>query len=212
MLPGVQLARPLHLCFGVLPTAGRQSIAPHLRLDEGAALEVVAHCFFPNAQEVLHQMDARIEVGDGASLSYREGHYHGRYGGVSVVPKANVKVGKRAVYRSDFSLTSGRVGRLDIDYELTADDDALVELTARVFGHATDAIRIRERVVLAGAGSCGLIKTRVAVEDDASAQIIGITEGNAARSRGHMDCLEIVKDRARRAPSPKFGSATRRPR
>lgn len=147
-------------------------------------------------------MDARIEVGDGASLSYREGHYHGRYGGVSVVPKANVKVGKRAVYRSDFSLTSGRVGRLDIDYELTADDDALVELTARVFGHATDAIRIRERVVLAGAGSCGLIKTRVAVEDDASAQIIGITEGNAARSRGHMDCLEIVKDRATASAQP----------
>ena len=202
VLPGVQLARPLHLCFGVLPSAGRQSIEHHLRLDDGAALEVVAHCFFPNAQSVVHQMDAQIDVGDGACLSYREGHYHGRYGGVTVVPKANVTVGKRAVYRSDFSLTSGRVGRLDIDYELTANDDAVVELTARVFGHATDAIRIRERVVLAGAGSCGLIKTRVAVEDDAHAQIIGITEGNAARSRGHMDCLEIVKDHATASAQP----------
>ena len=202
VLRGVHLARPLHLCFGVLPAAGRQCIEPHLLLEDGAALEVVAHCFFPNAQEVVHLMDAHIEIGDGACLSYREGHYHGLCGGANVVPKANVKVGKRAVYRSDFSLTSGHVGKLDIDYELTADDDALVELTARVFGHANDTIRIRERVVLAGERSRGLIKTRVAVEDDASAQIIGITEGNAARSRGHMDCLEIVKDRATASAQP----------
>lgn len=202
VLRDVQLARPLHLCFGVLPAEGRQHIKPRLLLEDGAALEVIAHCFFPNAQQVEHLMDAHIEIGDGARLSYREGHYHGPYGGVSVLPKAIVKVGKRGVYRSDFSLTSGRVGRLDIDYEVSVDDDAVVELTARVFGHATDSIRISERVVLAGEGARGLIKTRVAVEDDASAQIVGIIEGNAARSRGHMDCLEIVKDRATASAQP----------
>ena len=34
------------------------------------------------------------------------------------------------------------------------------------------------------------------LEDDAKAEITGITEGNAAGSRGHVDCMEIVKDRA----------------
>lgn len=202
VLRDARLAHPLHLCFGVLPAVGRQCIRMHLVLEEGAAADIIAHCFFPNALRVEHVMDALVEVGAGASLSYAEGHYHGPHGGVTVVPKATVRLGKGGLYRSDFSLTTGRVGRLDIDYEVEAGEEAVVELTARVFGHGTDAIRIRERVVLAGRGSRGLIKTRVALEHDASAEIIGITEGNAARVRGHMDCMEIVKDRAVASAQP----------
>lgn len=198
----VHPANPLHLCFGVLPAAGRQHIDLSLVLEEGAALEIVAHCFFPNAEKVEHVMDARIEIGAGASLAYSEGHYHGPHGGVTVVPKASVKVGKHGLYRSDFSLTTGRVGRLDIDYEVEADEEAVVELVARVFGHGTDTIRIRERLVLVGRAARGLIKTRIAVEDDATAEIIGITEGNAERARGHVDCMEIVKDRAIASAEP----------
>jgi Fe-S cluster assembly scaffold protein SufB len=72
----------------------------------------------------------------------------------------------------------------------------VVELTARVFGHGTDDIKIKEKVVLAGEGARGMIKARVAIEDDATAEVTGITEGNAANCRGHVDCMEIVKDRA----------------
>ncbi len=198
----VHLTHPLHLCFGVLPAVGRQHIEMSLVLEEGAALDVVAHCFFPNAEQVEHVMDARVEIGAGARLTYTEAHYHGPWGGVTVVPRATVKVGRHALYRSDFSLTTGRVGKLDIDYEVEADEEAVVELTARVFGHGTDAIRIRERLVLAGRGARGLIKTRVALEHDATAEIIGITEGRAERARGHMDCMEIVKDRAVASAEP----------
>lgn len=198
----VHLARPLHLCFGLLPTRGQQHIETLLVLEDNAAVDVIAHCFFPNAQEIEHRMDARIEIGEKARLTYNEGHYHGPYGGISVLPNARVKVGRLGQYRSDFSLTSGRVGRLDIDYEVEADEQAVVELTARIFGHQTDRIRIRERLVLAGEAARGLIKTRVAVEDDASAEIIGITEGNAAHVRGHMDCLEIIRDRAIASAQP----------
>lgn len=72
----------------------------------------------------------------------------------------------------------------------------MVELVARVFGHANDEIKIREKVVLAGKNARGLVKARVAIEDEAIAEIIGITEGNAEGARGHVDCMEIVKDRA----------------
>lgn len=196
------IGRPLHLCFGVLPAVGRQHIDLALVLEEGATLDIVAHCLFPNAEQVEHLMDARIELGTGARLDYTEAHFHGPYGGVNVVPRAVVKVGRLAFYRSDFSLTSGRVGRLDIDYEVEAAEDAVVELTARVFGRGADTLRIRERLVLAGRGARGLVKTRVALKDEATAEIIGIGEGNAEGSRGHIDCMEILRDRAVASAQP----------
>jgi len=49
--------------------------------------------------------------------------------------------------------------------------------------------------VLSGKNSRGLIKTRVALEGEASSEVINIAEGNAKGARGHMDCMEIVKDK-----------------
>lgn len=194
--PEIKIAKPVHLCFGLLQSSGRQQIKMDLRLEEGAEVEFIAHCFFPYSEQVQHFMDAVVEVGAFACMRYTEGHFHGPFGGIEVVPKAQVKVGPHGRYLSDFSLTTGRVGKLDIDYTVEADEEAITEMTARVFGHKTDTIRIREKVVLAGKGSRGLIKTRLALEDDANAEISGITEGNAEGARGHVDCMEIVKDRA----------------
>jgi Fe-S cluster assembly scaffold protein SufB len=151
---------------------------------------------FPRARRVEHCMDATIDVGPGAAMVYREAHFHGPFGGIVVVPRATVRLATGSRYVSDFALTTGRVGRLAIDYTVEAGDAALAELTARVSGHATDDIRIRERMVLAGAAARSLVKTRVAVEGDASAEVTNITEGAAEGARGHMDCLEIVRDRA----------------
>jgi len=39
-------------------------------------------------------MDAVVEIGEGAEMRYSETHYHGMYGGVVVIPKAVVKVGR----------------------------------------------------------------------------------------------------------------------
>jgi hypothetical protein len=41
-----------------------------------------------------------------------------------------------------------------------------------------------------------LIKTRVAARERATAEVIGVTHGNAAGARGHVDCMEIVRDHA----------------
>ncbi len=193
---GVKLRNPVHLCFGVLHSRGTQRIEMNVSLEEGASAHFIAHCLFPKAENVQHIMDASVRVGDKAEMRYEETHYHGPYGGVVVVPKLAVTVGRRARYFTNFTLTTGRVGKLDIDYTVEAAEDAVTELTARVFGHATDDIKITDRVLLAGKNARGLIKTRVAIEDDATAEVTGITEGNADGARGHVDCMEIVKDRA----------------
>jgi uncharacterized protein len=200
---GVKLQKPVHLCFGVLHKKGTQEIKMDVKLEKNSSAIFIAHCIFPKAEKVRHIMDAVVEIGDGAEMRYSETHYHGIYGGIEVEPKLTVKVGKNGRYYTDFSLINGRVGKLEIDYDVQAGENSVTELMARVFGHANDDVKIKEKVVLAGENARGLIKARVAVEDEATAEITGITEGNAAGARGHVDCMEIVKDNAVAKASPR---------
>lgn len=129
-------------------------------------------------------------------------HYHGPSGGIEVIPRAQVTVGPIARYIADFTLVQGRVGLLDIDYDVKVLEDGMAELTSKVYGHETDRIHIREAVSLDGANARGLIKSRVALDDEATAEITGATYGNAAGARGHVDCLEIVRGNAKASAVP----------
>lgn len=62
--------------------------------------------------------------------------------------------------------------------------------------------RLEDEIALTGREARGLIKTRIAVEDEARAEVVGITRGQAAGARGHMDCLELVRDRATARAEP----------
>ncbi len=193
---GVKIKHPVHLCFGILHEKGTQKIKMDVRLEKDASAHFIAHCIFPEAQKVKHIMEAVVDIGENSEMRYSETHYHGLYGGIEVIPKAVIRVKKRGRYYTDFNLLTGRVGRLFIDYSSELEEDAIIEMVARVFGHADDDIKIKEKAILSGKNARSLIKTRVALEDEAKAEVTGITEGNAAGARGHVDCMEIVKDRA----------------
>ncbi|TCS71750.1 hypothetical protein EDC61_10893 [Sulfuritortus calidifontis] len=193
---GQVIAQPVHLCFGLFERFGVQNVELELTLEAGAIATFWSHCLFMFPDMARHAMDARIELEPGARLTYNEVHYHGLSGGIEVVPKARVKVGEEAHFRADFSLTQGRVGKLDIDYEVEVGRAATAELMSKIYGHLADRIDLSERVHLNGEDARGLVKTRVAVEDEARARILGATYGNAAGARGHVDCLEIVRGHA----------------
>jgi len=199
---GIQVENPIHTCIGLMKPHGSQHIRLQVRLEAHASAHIVAHCLFPNAEKVRHVMESRVELGEGAELRHSEGHYHGPYGGIEVIPQADVRVGPHARYFSDFSLTSGRVGKLQIAYRVVVEKQGVAEITTRVYGHGTDAIRIRDELILEGEDARGLIKSRVAVEDEATSAVTGVTHGKAAGARGHMDCKEIVRDRAVASAEP----------
>lgn len=199
---GIRVENPIHTCIGLMKPHGSQHIRLQIKLEAHASAHIVAHCLFPNAEKVRHVMESRVDLGEGAELRHSEGHYHGPYGGIEVIPQADVRVGPHARYFSDFSLTSGRVGKLHIDYRIVVEKQGVAEITTRVYGHGTDDIRIRDELVLEGEDARGLIKSRVAVEDEATSAVIGVTHGKAAGARGHMDCKEIVRDHAVASAEP----------
>lgn len=199
---GRKIDQPIHMCFGLAHPTGVQQIKINVKVEDGASARVLAHCLFPIAKAAEHRMQAVMELAPGASLTYTEGHYHGPHGGMHVLPHATIKIGKGARYFSDFSLLSGSVGQLDIDYLVEVEEEGLAELSAKIFAHKTDQIMLKEAVILRGERSRGLIKTRVVLEGQARAEITGITEAHAKGARGHVDCMEIVQGQAQASAIP----------
>jgi hypothetical protein len=199
---GQKIEYPVHLCFGVLPDQGIQEIRIRAKIEDGAGVSLLAHCIFPNAVNVVHRMEAEIEIGNNAFYEYNEVHYHGTTGGVEVVPKAKVKVGDKSYFRTNFSLIKGRVGVFDLDYEADVGESSVLEMTARIFGYGDDRIKIREVGRLSGKGSRGLLKSRVAVKDNALSEIFNELVASAPEARGHVDCVEVVQGNARAKATP----------
>jgi hypothetical protein len=189
---GAKINYPVHLCFGILPKEGLQEIVLKVDVQDGAEVNVIAHCIFPNAVNVTHKMDADINIGDNAKFGYRETHYHGEFGGVKVIPKAKIRVGKKGVYESTFALIQGCVGALDYDFEVFSDEKSITELLVKVFGKKEDNIKVVEKIHLDGREARGVAKSRLVLNDNAKAVVRGETYGNAPFARGHVDCLEIV--------------------
>jgi Fe-S cluster assembly scaffold protein SufB len=189
---GARIARPVHLCFGLLPKEGLQEIILKVNARDNSEVNVIAHCIFPNAVKVIHKMDADIEIGSNAKFDYKETHYHGEDGGIEVIPKAKVKVGKGGVWQSTFSLSQGLVGKLDYDFEVFCLEKAVAELIVKAYGKGSDDIKVWEKVYLNGRGARGLAKSRLVLSDKAKAEVRGETYGNAPYARGHVDCMELV--------------------
>lgn len=200
--PGTQVELPVHLCFGVIPAEGVQRIVSSFDIGAGASVEFIAHCTFPNAMRVQHIMEGVIHVGAGATMRYKETHFHGDAGGVEVLPKARVTVDAKGRYYSTFALSRGRAGKVDLDYEVDVEADGLAELDAKVLGYEDDDITVRETIRLNGERARGLAKSRIAVQGHAHSEVISTTEGNAPYARGHVDCVEIVRDQATASAVP----------
>lgn len=193
---GIKIENPVHLCFGVLPKEGIQEINIKAKIEDGAEIKMLAHCVFPNAIKVVHKMSADIEVGNNAFFEYTEVHFHGSTGGAEVIPKAKMRVGKNSRLITNFSLLKGRVGILEIDYDSEIQDNSILEMTAKVYGYGDDKIKIRETGRLIGKSSRGLIKSRVAVKENAQSEVISEINATAPEARGHVDCIEVVQGNA----------------
>jgi hypothetical protein len=186
--------KPVHLCFGVVPEKGIQRIILNGVIGKYSKVKIFGHCTFPNAIDVLHKMEGNIHVMEGADYSYMERHIHSESGGIKVIPVTKVQVDENAHFNTEFELLKGRVGIIDIDYYIKAGKNALVDMIARIDGKKSDYIKISESAELNGAYAKGVLTSKVAVRDQAKAEIYNKIIANAPYSRGHVDCKEIVKD------------------
>ncbi|MFW5870898.1 MAG: SufB/SufD family protein [Verrucomicrobiota bacterium] len=199
---GVRLEHPIRICFGMLPESGLQRINLKMNIGNSAAAGIVAHCTFPNAREIRHEMEAEITVDEGGEYSYFERHVHGGEGGVKLIPRTKVRVAKGGRFNTEFELIKGRVGNMEIDLEGECDDYAVMEVKARIMGSGDDRIVIREGGILKGESSRGVLTSHIALSDDAYAEVYNTLSATGAHARGHVDCKEIIRGNARARAVP----------
>ncbi len=188
------IQKPVHLCFGMFPEKGIQKIIMRVNIGKRARISILAHCTFPNAVDVKHIMDAKIKIEQDAEYSYFERHIHGKKGGVKVYPKAVINLEKNAKFSTEFELLKGRVGFIDINYETFCKEKSIMDMNARINGTGDDIIKIKEIGHLDGEYAKGVLTSRVAIRNNARAEIYNKLTASAPYARGHVDCKEIVQD------------------
>ncbi len=190
---GYVIENPVHMCFGVLKKEFNQKINLNIEVEDNAEVTIVGHCIFPKAVKVKHFMDAKIKIKENSKYSYFEKHIHSDTGGVEVYPKAVVEVGKNSKFKTEFELLKGRVGLLDIDYKADGCKNSVIDVIARISGYKDDIIKINESANLKEEYARGVLRSRVAVRDDAKAEVYNKITASAAHARGHVDCTEILQ-------------------
>jgi len=193
---GVKIKKEVHMCFGVTHEKALQKINMEVEVEEDASIAVLSHCIFPRAEDIKHIMEARIHVGKNAAYRYLEKHIHAMEGGISVYPKARVKVDEGGKFKTDFELIKGRVGFLDVDYEVEGGKKSVVEMSTKANGKGDDIIKVREVAFLTGERARGVLNSRIAVRGKAKAEVYNKMVATAAYARGHVDCKEIIQDDA----------------
>jgi len=190
---GVVIEDPVHLCFGVKKQSGTQRIFPRIIAEDNSEVTIQAHCSFPNADGLVHKMFGHFYVGKNCKFTYNETHYHGEKSGALVAPVSYMYIGENSIFENTFNLTQGTPGQVKILLDIYAMENSVIRSNVKAFGKSMgDSIRIRDSVFLEGRNARSVIKMKAAAKDGGEVLMYGITEGNAPRCNGHVECNEIV--------------------
>lgn len=193
VLPGVVIKKPVHFCFGILHKTKVQKINLSVVIGKNASMNVFSHCIFPKNDPSKHLMQGKIKIEGGGTFRYFEKHIHSDKGTSKVYPHATVKIGKDARFKTDFELIEGRVGLIDIDYDLLCEAGSSSDFISKISGRENDVINVRERAILSGENARAVLRSRIAARDETKAEVFNKITAKAAGSFGHVDCTEILQ-------------------
>ncbi|CAB3288051.1 Iron-sulfur cluster assembly protein SufB [Methanocaldococcus lauensis] len=193
---GYKFKEPIHMCFGITKENVSQIIDVEIVLEENSAISLMSHCSFLKGKGIKHIMNGVIKIGKNARFSYNEYHYHGMEGDILVKPTVKVEIDEGGIYTSNFTLTKGRIGTLDIYQEIDAKKDAIIDIMTRTYAIKDDVVKVDEIVKLNGENAKCIIKSRGAAMDNSKISLKLKIEGNAPYCKGHIDCAEITKGNA----------------
>lgn len=193
---GFKIKKPIFLCFSLLsPNGFQEIIVPEVILEKNSEAQIFSLCMFPQAEKVVHKMETKIILKEGARLTYNIKHYHGENFGVNLLSETEAFLGKGACFDNDFILDRGTVGKLKLILRANLEENAFAKVSSKVVERGKyDKTEIDESVNLEGAGSQGILKTKGIAQGGGKVFFKGMLRAGrkAKNARGHMDCEEII--------------------
>ena len=193
---GYKFDIPIHMCFGITEEETNQIVDIEIILEDNSEITLISHCSLPRSKNAKHIMNGKITVGKNAKFIYKEIHFHGEEGEILVKPKIKAIVKEGGVYISEFVLTKGRIGTLEINSDIEVGKNGVVDIITKTYAVKNDKVIINETVKLNEIGGKSIIKTRGAAKDNSEATLKLKIEGNAPYCKGHIDCAEIIEGNA----------------
>jgi len=189
---GLKIEDPIHLCFSALSGKIKQHINLKIKLGKNSKAIFLSHCILTSSQDIEHIMHANISLAEGAEYQYWEKHVHSENGKINLKSISKVELSKNSLFKNDFELLKGRAGKTFFDYNIKARENAVAEMETRLKAYAEDEVVLQENVSLNGKKAKTLLKSRVAVLDNAQVEIFNTISAKGAKTRGHIDCQEIL--------------------
>lgn len=188
---GTKIKSPVQFCFGVTEKTGKQTILTNFIIEDGAEVSIFAHCGFPQAKNFIHKMKANIKIGKDAKVIYQEKHYHGENFGAYVFPDFEIE--NKGFFETSLIADKGTIGELAINMNVIGLEDSVTKIVNKILGKGRkDNVKIYDNIHLKGKNAKGLIKMRAAATSGGNVFMQGKTFASAAKTRGHIDCQEII--------------------
>ncbi len=199
----VKMEMPIFVCFAMIHQKGLQEVRTNVKLGNNSHVSLISICNFVDGNEILHDSYTDIELGENSSYRYFERHYHPNVSSeITIKAKTLAKVGYNAYYKNEFEITKGLIGSVDLESEAIVEDYGVVELGMYMYGRENDKIKVKEKGLLKGNYSRGFLYSKIAVKDQAEADIYSDLIATGKYAKGHVDCTEIVKDQGRARAIP----------
>ncbi len=191
--PGVKAKEPISACFTMGEISGQQNIETEIIVGEYADVTFKVFGIIADALSVVHRARTKVIVRKGARFSYEDEHYYGENSNVDLKTKTEAIVEDGAYYYSSFKRAKGRSGKSDIELVAKVKNRATAVFETKMLGKKDDEIRVKDVIYLEGTLSKGISKSRIIALDETKAEFIGETYGLGDRSRGHIDCSEVIR-------------------
>ncbi len=182
------------ICFGISYDLFEQKIVVNLEMGKNSKAILLSQCLFPYVSGVKHTMDGNFKIGENAQLIYLEEHIHSE-NIVNIDSKIKIDVEKNGLFKNEFKLIRGRAGKIKIDYLVNLKENAKGIMDLKLMGIKDDFLDTKEKIILNGKNSSGIIRSKVVLKNNAKSKILNITEANAP-GKGHVECNEILMDNA----------------
>lgn len=199
---GVEVEKPVHICFGALKNEVNQDILMNINLEEGASVNFYSDCVLISKEKILHKMKSNVVVSKNASFGYFEKHLHSDFGEIKIVSDVFIDAKDFSKVETNFNLIKGNFGDSKFFYNVNASEGASVNMNSKFSLVKNDSGELDEVVYLNGKGSSCVVKSRVAVRDESSMVVKNRVIAKEELCRGHIDCSEILLDKGKTLAYP----------